>query len=570
MQTFVVISFLTATLCIFVGCIKKNTEVLPVAGEWNRAIEQEQAIEVTEVSLLPEFPLMIPESEEDQYSDVQTISVSPPDEDVSNSDHLALNRLFAEGNLYADNEAVARYLYFFQTKHRRSFVQWLEKSKYYMPEIKRLLSEEDVPELLAYLPLVESGFDPNAVSHKQAVGLWQFIMSTGKNYDLKVNFWVDDRRNYEKATIAAAKYLKKLYKEFNSWELALAAYNCGERRIRKGIKKTKSNDFWVVSKTLPKETRNYVPKFIASLIIITNLEKYGFQEVIYGDDSQLVKVSVPPQKNLKDIARAVGYSSKKIISHNPFLTKKATPPGGNSYIYVEPAHVEKFTKNGQKIAGLRRTNVRKSIYATYHVRKGDNLWEIARRFGVGVNSIKRTNRLKSDLLRPGQKLTIGSSVHTIYHVRKGDNLWEIARRFGVGVNSIKKTNTLKSDLLKPGQRLTIKKSTPKPTYASARRRGDYTLYVVKKGDTIGEIAEQYGIRASLLKRYNGLDSSMIKVRQVLKIPNGGKGTLSHNIKYGDTLSEIAVKYRVSVNDIKKWNDLRTSRLTAGKKLRIYR
>jgi len=188
---------------------------------------------------------------------------------------------------------------------------------------------------------------------------------------------------------------------------------------------------------------------------------------------------------------------------------------------------------------------------------------------VRVNSIKRTNRLKSDLLRPGQKLTIGSSVHTIYHVRKGDNLWEIARRFGVGVNSIKKTNTLKSDLLKPGQRLTIRKSAPKPTYASARRR-DYTLYVVKKGDTIGEIAEQYGIRASLLKRYNGLNSSVIKVRQVLKIPNRGKGALSHNIKYGDTLSEIAVKYRVSVNEIKKWNDLRTSRLTAGKKLRIYR
>jgi len=277
-QTVVVISFLTVTLCIFVGCIKKNTEVFTVAGEWNRAIEQEQSIEVPEVSQLPEFPLIIPESEEGQYSDVQIVSASPPDEDAPSPDLWALNELFDEGDLYAENEAVARYLDFFQTKHRRSFVQWLEKSKYYMPEIKRLLSEEDVPELLAYLPLVESGFDPNAVSYKQAVGLWQFIRSTGKNYDLKVNFWVDDRRNYEKATVAAAKYLKKLYKEFNSWELALAAYNCGEHRIRKGIKKTKSNDFWVVSKTLPRETRNYVPKFIASLIIITDLEKYGFQE----------------------------------------------------------------------------------------------------------------------------------------------------------------------------------------------------------------------------------------------------------------------------------------------------
>ena len=560
---FAVISFLTVALCVFAGCVK-NPEVV-TADEWNRAIDQEQELGV----LLPEVPLMIPGPDEDQYSDFQLISLFYPDENASGPDYLALNGLFAEDDLYADNEAVARYLDIFQTKHRRSFVQWLDRSKYYIPEIKRLLSEEDVPELLAYLPLVESGFDPNAVSHKQAVGLWQFIRSTGKIYDLKVNFWVDDRRNYEKATIAAARYLKKLYKEFDSWELALAAYNCGERRIRKGIKKTKSNDFWVVSKTLPKETKNYVPKFIASLIIITNLEKYGFQEVMSDNDSQLVKVSVPPQRNLKDIARAVGYSYKKIISHNPFLTKKATPPGSHSYIYVEPAHVDKFTENVQKIANLRRTNVRRSVHATYHVRKGDNLWEIAKRFGVRVNSIKRTNRLKSDLLRPGQKLRIGTSPHTVYKVRKGDNLWEIAREFGVRVNSIKRTNRLRSDLLKPGQRLTIKRSAPKPTYASARRR-DYTLYVVKRGDTIGEIAQQYGIRASLLKRYNGLSSSMIKVRQVLKIPNRGRGALSHNIKYGDTLSEIAVKYRVSVNDIKKWNGLRTSILTAGKKLRIYR
>lgn len=579
--SFTVLFVCSAALYGLVGCIQKKAEVFPAAAQWH--IVEDQGTELPEVAPAAPAVPAAPESEKGKYSGFQIISVASASTDVDvssegdsrdrvfyhtrNHKNLALDRLFPSTTSYDNNKKVQYYLKFFQQKNQRYFARWLERSQYYMPQIRRILQQEGIPEILAYLPLIESGFNPNAVSRKHAVGLWQFIRSTGKIFDLKVNFWVDERRDYEKATVAAARYLKKLHNEFDSWELALAAYNCGERRVRKGIKKTRSNDFWVVSRTLPRETRNYVPKFIASLMIVTNLEKHGFKQVVYGEDMQLVKVSVPPERNLRDIAKAAGYSTKKIVSHNPFLINKVTPPGKHSYIYVEPAYAESFARNSQQIADLRKTNFRRSVYATYHVRKGDSLWGIARKFGVGVKSIKETNKLKSDLLRPGQKLTIGNSIYATYHVRKGDNLWGIARKFGVGVNSIKKANALETDFLKPGQKLTIRR-LPTPVYEPSR--GDHFLYVVKQGDTIGEIAEQHGVRTSHLKRYNGLNSSMIRVRQVLKIPSGGGNSFSYNIKYGDTLSEIAVKYRVSVNDIKKWNGLRTSKLTAGKNLKIYR
>ena len=427
------------------------------------------------------------------------------------------------------NEKVEYYIALFQTRYSEHFNKWLRNSKYYMPKVKKMLEEQGMPTDLAYLPLIESGYNPKAVSRANAVGMWQFIRSTGKIYGLKINFWVDERRDYEKATIAAASYLKDLYDEFGSWELALAGYNCGEIRVRDGILITNSYDYWVVSQTLPRETKNYVPKFIAAIIIAKDPKKYGFQEIDYNDGESFEKFNVPPEKSLNDIAKVVGYEPEALRNHNPGLISGVTPPGGNYDIYIRPEYSEKFEQNNEKIASLKNVKPNTATYKTYRVRSGDNLWLIARKFGVSINSIKRTNKLRSNTLRPGQRLRIKKSRSS----------------YGSG----KRTYTAK------------KSSVPK---------GTGSTYIVKSGDTIGEIAQNFGVKTSSLKRHNGLTSSNIRIGQKLKIPNGSKNSINYKIKQGDTLSGIAVKYRVSVTEIKEWNNLKTSKLTIGKKLKIYR
>ena len=427
------------------------------------------------------------------------------------------------------NEKVEYYIQLFQTRYKDKFNDWLRNSKYYMPHIKQMLEEQGMPTDIAYLPLIESGYNPKAVSHANAVGMWQFISSTGKIYGLKINFWLDERRNYEKATIAASNYLRDLYDEFGSWELALAGYNCGEIRVRDGIMKTRSHDYWVVSRTLPRETKNYVPKFIAAVMIAKDPRKYGFYEVNYSENDRFVKASVPSEKSLNDIAKVVGYEPSELKNHNPALISGITPPGGNYDLYIRPEYSDRFVQNNNKIASLKTVKPKKTTYKTYRVRSGDSLWLISKKFGVSIKSIKRTNKLSSNTLRPGQKLRISKS---------------------------------RSSYGSPGKVKTARKSSPSRSHS--------VTYVVKRGDTIGEIAENFGVKTSSLKSYNGLRTSKIKAGQKLKIPPGNKNSINYRIKRGDTLSEIAVKYRVSVNEIKEWNNLKTTKLTAGKKLKIYR
>lgn len=445
-----------------------------------------------------------------------------------------IDEIFKDSVPVTYNEKVEYYIEFFQTNYHNSFIKWLERSKLYMPELKKLLASEGMPSDLAYLPLIESGYNPNAVSHANAVGMWQFIYSTGKIYGLKIDNWQDERRNVEKATLAASGYLKDLHDEFGSWELALASYNCGEVRVRRTIKLANSNDFWEISSLLPRETRNYVPKYMAALIIAKNPANFGFPETIYDDSPKFVKVSVPPEKSLNDIAKVTSYTPKKLKEHNPSLIGGITPPGKNYPLIIKPGYVDKFENNKDQLASLKNVKPKTTTYKTYRVRNGDNLWLIARKYGVSVNSIKRTNRLRSNMIKPGQKLKIKKTV-------------------SYGNPSSKKYTASKS-----------KKVNTK------NKKSSRQVYTVRKGETIGEIAENFGIGLSVLKRHNGLRSSNIRAGQKLKIPPGSKKTINYNIKNGDTLSDIADRYRVSVTELKKWNNLRTTKLTAGNNLKIYR
>ncbi|MGI9533391.1 MAG: LysM peptidoglycan-binding domain-containing protein [Thermodesulfobacteriota bacterium] len=501
------------------GCAQKDPE--PVST-WHKVIEIEYYIpddaELISGGMYSGFHLITPYSPSvRKHRHYYSIYASTLDEKLPDSIPLIYN------------EKVEYYIELFQTRYKGRFNKWLRRSKYYMPQLKQMLAEEGVPTDLAYLPLIESGYNPKAVSRANAVGMWQFIQSTGQIYGLKINLWVDERRDYEKATIAASNYLKDLYQEFGSWELALAGYNCGEIRVRDGIQITNSYDYWIVSKTLPRETKNYVPKFIAAVIIAKNPKFYGFQEVNYDEKDKFVKVTVPPEKSLNDIAKVIGYEPQELRNHNPGLVSGITPPGSNYDIYIRPEYSEKFEENNDKIASLKSVKPNRTTYKTYRVKSGDNLWLIARKFGVSINSIKKTNKLRSNTLRPGQKLRIKKSKSS-------------------------------------GKVYTAKKSSP----SKSKYTKSASMYVVNSGDTIGEIAQKFGVKTSSLRNYNGLSSSKIKAGQKLKIPAGKRNSINYRIKSGDTLSGIAVKHKVSVNEIKKWNNLKTTKLTAGKKLKIYR
>jgi membrane-bound lytic murein transglycosylase D len=343
----------------------------------------------------------------------------------------------------------------------------------------------------------------------------------------------------EKSTIAAANYLRDLYDMFQSWELAAAGYNAGEDRVQAAIERYKISDFWEISEyALPQETKDYVPKLMAALIIAKNPEKYGFTGIEYQEPKPFEKVKVPPQRSLRDIARVIGIDYRRLKDLNPSLIREATPPYGDSYeIKVPSEYAKVVAAKFDDISALQKVAiVDYSNSTTYRVRRGDSLGKIASRFGISVSSIKRVNKIRGSTIRVGQVLTI-------------------PRRGSTGIYTAANS-----------ERTTVKKS-------------DSTTYGVRQGDSLGKIASRYDVSVSSIKKTNKIKGSTIKVGQMLTIPGGNtvsknsndtaRRVINYRVKKGDTLWDIASKYDVSVSDIKRWNNLKSSRLAAGDKIRIY-
>lgn len=417
------------------------------------------------------------------------------------------------------NERVEYFIDFFLERKREPFAAWLDRSQHYIPDMLEILREYNVPDDLVYLPLIESGFNPKAMSPAYAVGQWQFIKPTGKRYGLEINNWVDERMDWEKSTRAAASYLSDLYGMFNSWELALAAYNCGEARVARAVKKHNSYDYWEISESLPRETRNYVPVYMASLIIAKNPEKYGFRVERQKNKPDVVKVSVPASKSLKKIAEVTGVDHETLVELNPSLISESTPPDSEYDLIIPKTHKDVFVAKSSEISK--------------------------------IEDIK-------------QHRTRGSYIYTVRH---GDSLWDIARNHRVSLSNLKMANNLRGNVIRKGQRLTIPGDN---SYRQAEKRRPPTFrYTVKPGETLSQIAERHRVSLRTLKSYNGISGSFIKAGQTLTVPGSSK-VISHKIKKGDTLWDIASKYRVRVADIKKWNKLESTKLVIGQDLRIYR
>ncbi len=377
-----------------------------------------------------------------------------------------------------ENDWVLKEIKSFQTVERKFFEDAYRRSGLYRPMIVEELKKAGLPEELSWLPLIESGFKPRALSTARALGLWQFIASTGYRYGLKRDRFIDERMDPLKSTRAAIRYLQELHDFFGDWTTAIAAYNCGEIRVQNVIRAQRINyldNFWDLFTNLPYETARYVPRFIATLLIIENPEKYGFSlpQPEPAFDFETVRVQKPVK--LATLASRLGISQEILVQLNPELRHDSTP--NYEYELRVPAGYGE-----QTLAFLNELPSwipPEAVFGWHVVKKGETLGSIAKRYRTTVQAIVRLNNLKNPrLIYPGQKLKIpgraqgliqadedgGSATapsspdnrDTTYVVRAGDTLYQISRIFGVSVDKIKKDNNLDSDNLIPGQKLIIK------------------------------------------------------------------------------------------------------------------
>jgi len=302
-----------------------------------------------------------------------------------------------------ENDRVRYFVDHFTGRLRGFFERALGRSGRYIPMMATILQEEGLPQDLVYLCLIESGFSSYAVSKAKAVGPWQFIRGTGLRYGLKINGWMDERRDPVKSTRAAAAYLKDLHSQFGEWFLAAAAYNAGERKVERAIDRSRTNDFWRLSRKtyLKAETRNYVPKFIAAALIANTPEKYGFGDVAYESPLEYDEVTIRRPLSLHAAAELAKTTLEAIKGLNPALLRNVTPPDANGFLLRVPkGSGESFA---QAYEALPDTQPR---VITHKVKKGETLLGIAKKYGQRVNQLMELNGLKNRRLRAGQDLIV--------------------------------------------------------------------------------------------------------------------------------------------------------------------
>ncbi len=485
------------------------------------------------------------------------------------------------------NEHSHRYVDFFVDKRSSFTRRMLETKDLYFPIFEEALAKYNLPEELKYLPLIESGLSPRIISRAGAGGLWQFMRATGRELGLEQNQFIDERFHPEKSTEAACKYLKQLHNIFGDWEMALAAYNCGPGNVRRAIRRTGKNDFWGIYPVLPKETRNYVPQFVAMVYLMNYSKDHG----IVASDLKLIPVSdtikVKGYLNLNTFASLGGMSLDDIYELNPHLVGICIPHSGGEFCLRIPA-----TK-----AALLADNMPSILDSSSK---------------VPVNS--GIHLAESRTVKDGYEVISTNIRHT---VRSGQTLSGIARQHGVTVSQLKTWNGLRSTTLRKGQRLLVKKTTR----SRIKEEAVQSPVIIAGGDTspaspkeekiqvtlvsatpeeeteepaVSEVAAVAESQAVVTEESDGpMTEAMLLARQAARLeaksknensenrdkpraavavkqpaPNAGAGPAVHTIRKGETLISIAERYNVEVEEIKKHNGLHDSRLVAGKKLEI--
>jgi membrane-bound lytic murein transglycosylase D len=387
------------------------------------------------------------------------------------------------------NDQVESFIEYFRTTHRKPFALWLQRSGRYIPMMKEVLKANGLPEDLVYMALIESGFNPKAYSRRRASGPWQFITRTGKRYGLEVDWWIDERRDPEKSTIAAARHLKDLYDQFSCWYLAAAGYNAGAGKISRAIQRYRTEDFWELTKHkyLKRETRHYVPKMIAAALIAKEPEKYGFIDIEYDEPIHYEKITVPDATDLKVIARCCEVDYEIIKALNPELKMWCTPPHRPDYEVKIPVGTrEKFLQNFSQLDPAERITFRQ-----HQVRQGDTLSTIARRYGIKKEPIMELNDFKSP-----RQLHTGSSIIIPIPADRA-----LARDERGGMET----------------RITKKRARAPKRVVVAEVRGPFKeiRYVVKEGDTLWDIALMYNLTVADIRRWNNLQGNTIRPKDEL-------------------------------------------------------
>ena len=457
-----------------------------------------------------------------------------------NNDTLIYKRLSAIETpiQVAYNDKVKRFIELYSVQRQRSSSVILGLAQYYYPWMKAIFDKYDLPEELVYITIIESALNPTAVSPAGATGIWQFMYGTGKLYGLEVTSYVDDRRDPYKATDAAARHFRDLYKIFGDWGLAISAYNCGAGNVRKAIQRSGGKtDFWSVSPYLPRETQNYFPAFIGAMYMMTYHNLYGIQPAQISIPLDVDTIMINKETHFQQIANVLGVSYDEIKSLNPQYKRDIIPafnqpmpvrlrsndilhyiamadsvPKYNYDFYFNP------TKNLNEIAANGTVTddgmmiVQKTPNKYHTVRKGETLGKIASKYHTTVSNLKAWNHLRSTNLRVGQKLIVkkGTTVKVPNPNAKPvqDSTQVIAGN--VATDSV----TTTSDTI--GGPVPEK---PQPEIKPVQPQVNYTSYTIQRGDTLSSIARRYGTTADYLADFNKLSNKdAIQVGQKLKIP----------------------------------------------------
>ncbi len=559
-----------------------------------------------EFEALPELPFdpEEPAVSEDEVALLdELIALSLPDPPRALSHEEALLHTRSELPLVMNKEVERLINYFTKTRRGLQTIRMsLGRGNAYRSMIERILEEEDVPADLYFLAMAESGFRPLARSHAYATGMWQFISSRGKQYGLRQDRYLDLRYDAETATRAAAKHLKDLHIEFGDWYLAMAAYNAGPNRVKSAIRRTGSRDFWtlVQRRALPRETRNYVPIILAMTYVGRNVDLFDIGELDPAPERRYDSVTSSEEISFELIADITGSSVETIKELNQALFRSATPP----YRYdlrIPPGSAEQYRREIALVPPDKRRNWRR-----YEVRQGETMQAVAHRYKVEPHVLAELNSIPDGSeITGGMRLTVPTTTRlTIYRhygaraggllepgtgryrIASGDTLGGIARRFRTSVSNLLAWNGLNSTRIRAGRYLIVQPPGQQDGVSASSSSGTSGSvptgrYTVRRGDSLSTIGARVGASVSQLRAWNGLRGSTIRVGQQLKVPGPpptsaptragiparsepAPSANHYRIRPGDSLSAIASRFGVSIADLRAWNGLRGTRITAGK------
>ncbi len=493
------------------------------------------------------------------------------------------------------NSRVQDWMVYFLTRGRKHFSKWLGRKTRYEPFISQALAEAGLPQDLIYQSMIESGFSPYAYSWAKAAGIWQFIPSTGRRFDMQIDWWVDERRDPYQATKGAIGYMQYLYGLFGDWHLASAAYNAGEGKIGRAIRRYETRNFWELCQGdyLKPETKDYVPKIIAAAILGKYADRYGLNADVpeWHDPWAFDMVTVPEATDVGLIAEITGASEEHILEMNPALRRWCTPPGAESW----DVRIPQGTSEGFHEALAAIPPEQRLTFKRYKVSSGDTLSKIAAKYGVTMNSILKLNTIRNaNRISVGQYLVIpvraeSTRSHDLIHeVVRGDSLSKIAQRYGATVSQLREWNGISGSTITVGQRLKVQAAAPKAVATTATAVADASDTEKKddeaatettegdgeasdEGDAVADASEESSeaepvaeVEVEIEKRTAKQARRQARGR---KKPRGE--SMMHSVSSGDTLGALASHYDVPLDELMGWNELSSHIIYVGQKLTVY-